>query len=56
MPGIEYGLGRFDDRRREKGGPSCMKRWWRGRAAAFGGWEERERGRFNSGASFTTPR
>jgi hypothetical protein len=55
MTGIEFGLGRFGDRRREKGGPSCIKRWWRGRAAAFGGWGQPEHGRFNSRASFATP-
>jgi hypothetical protein len=56
MTGIEFGLGRFGDRRREKGGPICMPRWWRGQALAFGGWQQRARGRFNSRASFATRR
>ena len=54
MVGIEFGLGRFGDRRREKGGPRCIKRWWRDRGRAFGGWQERELGRFNSRGSFAT--
>lgn len=33
----EYGLGRFGDRRLEKGGPVCTRRWWRGRATVSGG-------------------
>ena len=32
MAVISYGLGRFGDRRLEKGGPGCIGRWWRGRA------------------------
>ena len=32
MAGVAYGLGRFGDRRLEKGGPGCMRRWWRGLA------------------------
>jgi hypothetical protein len=32
MAGVAYGLGRFGDRRLEKGGPGCTRRWWRGRA------------------------
>ena len=35
---IEFGLGRFGDRRLEKGGPLCMRPWWSGRARASGGW------------------
>ncbi|MER9128011.1 zinc ribbon domain-containing protein [Mesorhizobium sp. M0959] len=30
MTSIEYGLGRFGDRRLEKGGPAWIGRWWRG--------------------------
>ena len=56
MSGIEFGLGYFGDLRREKGGPICTKRWWRGPGPAFGGWLERERGRYNSPAFFTTRR
>jgi hypothetical protein len=32
----EYGLGRFGDRRLEKGGPFCMPAWWRRAGEAFG--------------------
>ena len=52
MAGIEYGLGRFGDRRLEKGGPICMRHWWRGQALASDGSREREHGKFNSRASF----
>ena len=38
MSGIEYGLGRFDDRRLEKGGPSCTRLWYIAAVRAFGGW------------------
>jgi hypothetical protein len=34
MAGVAYGLGRFGDRRLEKGGPGCTRRWWRGLARA----------------------
>jgi hypothetical protein len=54
MVGIEYGLGQFNDRRLEKGGPLCMLRWWRNHARVSAGWEERGHGRCNSGASCTT--
>lgn len=37
---IEFGLGRFDDRRLEKGGPLCMLRWLSGPVLVFGGWRE----------------
>ena len=56
MAGIEFGLGRFGDRRREKGGLICMRRWWHGQDLASGGWQQRERGRFSSRASFATRR
>jgi hypothetical protein len=32
MAVISYALGRFGDRRLEKGGPGYIGRWWRGRA------------------------
>jgi hypothetical protein len=32
MVRVGYGLGRFGDRRLEKGGPGCTRRWWRGPA------------------------
>ena len=48
MAGIEYGLGRFGDRRLEKGGRFCMRPWWRGRALASADWLEHGRGRFSS--------
>ena len=32
----EVTLGRFGDRRLEKGGPSCTRAWWRTAAEAFG--------------------
>ncbi len=56
MAGISFGLGRFDDRRLEKGGPTCMPHWWSGPGLAFGGLQGRERGRFNSRASFAIRR
>jgi hypothetical protein len=34
MGKVAYGLGRFGDRRLEKGGPGCMRRWWLGRVRA----------------------
>ncbi|WP_292608077.1 hypothetical protein [Mesorhizobium sp.] len=37
MTGIEYGLGRFGDRRLEKGGAACMPRWLRGLDRVSGG-------------------
>ncbi len=32
----EVTLGRFGDRRLEKGGPSCTPAWWRRAVEAFG--------------------
>jgi hypothetical protein len=32
MAVVAYGLGRFGDRRLEKGGPGCTRRWWHGQA------------------------
>lgn len=37
----QYGLGRFGDRRLEKGGPSFMPRLLLGLGRACGGWEGR---------------
>jgi hypothetical protein len=34
---IEFGLGRFGDRRLEKGGSPCTLPWLSGPAVAFGG-------------------
>ncbi len=33
---MEMTLGRFGDRRLEKGGPSCMRVWWRWAGAVSG--------------------
>lgn len=43
--GAEFGLGRFGDRRLEKGGRRCTRLWWRARALASVGLEAAERGR-----------
>jgi hypothetical protein len=48
MTGIEFGLGRFADRRLEKGGPFCTRRLLAGQARVFAGLPERGRGRFSS--------
>jgi len=53
---LEYGLGRFGDRRLEKGGLDCMRRWSRDRARAFGGWVGRGRARCSSRAFCATGR
>jgi hypothetical protein len=37
MSGIDFGLGRFGDRRLEKGGRFCIGRWLIGPAPVFGG-------------------
>ena len=39
---MEMGLGRFGDRRLEKGGRRCMRRWFDVQAAAFDGLQEAE--------------
>jgi len=56
MAGIDFGLGQFNDRRLEKGGPICMRHWWRGHVLASDGLQEREHGKFNSRASCATIR
>jgi hypothetical protein len=47
---MEFGLGRFGDRRLEKGGRLFMRRWSNGRAPAFGGWPADGRRRCGSRA------
>jgi hypothetical protein len=51
---MEIGLGRFGDRRLEKGGPHCMRPWFDGQARAFGGLRGAELGRFSSRAFCAT--
>jgi hypothetical protein len=51
---IEFGLGRFGDRRLEKGGPRCMRLWLRGRVAVSAAWAGGGRERCNSRASCAT--
>jgi hypothetical protein len=48
---IEFGLGRFGDRRLEKGGLRCMRPWLSGRALASAGLLDGGRKRCGSGAS-----
>jgi hypothetical protein len=47
MP-MEVGLGRFGDRRLEKGGRRCMRRWFEGLVRAFGALRGTERRRCGS--------
>jgi len=54
MTGIDYGLGRFGDRRLQKGGPRCMRRWWSGPVAVLAGLAVPVRGRCSLGGSCTT--
>ena len=56
MFAIEYGLGRFSDRRLEKGGPCCTLASFKGRVRAFGGSEEHERAKSRSRGGFAIPR
>jgi len=51
---MEIGLGRFGDRRLEKGGCHCMRRWFDGQARAFDGLRGAGRGRFSSRAFCAT--
>jgi hypothetical protein len=46
---MEIGLGRFGDRRLEKGGSHCMQRWFDGRAVAFDALQGSGRRRSGSG-------
>jgi hypothetical protein len=48
---MEFGLGRFGDRRLEKGGPPCMLRWLSGRARGSDGLEDVGRKRYGSRVS-----
>jgi hypothetical protein len=48
------GLGRFGDRRLEKGGRHCTRRWFDGQVRVFDGSQGAERGRFNSPAFCAT--
>jgi hypothetical protein len=52
----EIGLGRFGDRRLEKGGRRCTMRWFDGPAPAFDGLRGTERGKFSSPVFCTTKR
>jgi hypothetical protein len=45
---LEVGLGRFSDRRLEKGGRHCMRRWFDGLVRAFEDLQGTERRRFGS--------
>ncbi len=56
MAMISYGLGRFGDRRLEKGGPGCMRRWWRSRAHVFVGLAVTGRARCSFAGFFTIRR
>ena len=56
MTGVAYGLGRFGDRRLEKGGSGCMRRWWRGPARVFVALEVAGRARCNFAGFFTIGR
>ena len=43
-----FELGRFGDRRLEKGGRCCTGHWWKGRAQASVGWLAAGGARFSS--------
>lgn len=49
---MDFGLGRFDDRRLEKGGPPFMRLWWIGRVLISGGLRDDGRRRCGSPASY----
>jgi hypothetical protein len=51
---IEFGLGRFGDRRLEKGGPFFMRLWLNGHVAVSAAWGAGDRGRCSSHASCAT--
>jgi hypothetical protein len=53
---MDFGLGRFADRRLEKGGPPFMRPWWTGRVLISGGLQDDGRRRFGLHASFAIPR
>jgi hypothetical protein len=56
MAKVAYGLGRFGDRRLEKGGPGCTGRWWRGPARVFVALAVTGRERCSFAGFFTTGR
>jgi hypothetical protein len=56
MLGLDYGLGRFGDRRLEKGGPFCTLVSLNGRARAFEGSGERGREKSSSRGGCAIPR
>lgn len=45
---IAFELGRFGDRRLEKGGRCCTVHWWQRQARAFAGWLDAGGARFSS--------
>jgi hypothetical protein len=53
---MDFGLGRFGDRRLEKGGPPFMRLWWTGRALISTGLRAADRKKCGSPASFAIPR
>ena len=53
---MKFGLGRFGDRRLEKGGPPFMRPWWTGRVLISGVLLDDGRGKCSSHASFAIPR
>jgi hypothetical protein len=56
MSRIKYGLGRFNDRRLEKGGPRCIKPWCFDLDAVSGGSAARAHGKCSSRGSCATRR
>lgn len=56
MAKVAYGLGRFGDLRLQKGGPGCMRRWWRGRGRVSGGLAATGPARCSFGGFFTIDR
>ncbi len=56
MAGIAYGLGRFGDRRLEKGGLGCTQRWSRDPARVFVALAVTERAKCSFAGFFTTHR
>jgi hypothetical protein len=51
---MEFGLGRFGDRRLEKGGPPSTRLWLSDRVVVSDGLRDVDRRRCGSDASFTT--
>jgi hypothetical protein len=56
MAGIEFGLGRFGDRRLEKGGPCCMRPFMSDARLVFGGSVAADREKFSLRVSCATKR